>query len=133
MAGERSEIVSMISNETRMVLDVGCASGEVGKAIKDKCKCEVTGIEIDRDQAKKASTKIDHVITGDVEALDLRFQQRCFDYIVFADVLEHLKDPLSALKKYLIYLKEGGKVIVSIPNVRHISVLYELIMLGEWK
>ena len=95
--------------------------------------CEVTGIEINEMQAKKAAFKIDNVVVGDVETLDPGFLTGQFDYIVLADVLEHLRDPLSVLRKYLKYLSSCGKVIISIPNVRHVSVLCEVVLKGEWK
>ena len=47
--------------------------------------------------------------------------------------MEHLKSPLNALKKYLYYLNDNGALVISIPNVRHVSVIFELVFKGEWK
>jgi SAM-dependent methyltransferase len=43
--------------------------------------------------------------------------RREFDYIVFADVLEHLRDPAAVLRRCLPALKETGKIIISVPNI----------------
>jgi O-antigen biosynthesis protein len=129
----RPEITKYIPANAKHILDLGCASGEVGESIKKKYMCEVIGIEIDEVQAQKAALKIDHVIVGNIEIIDPGFSTGQFDCIVFADVLEHLRDPQSILKKYLRYLSDGGNVIISVPNIRHISVLCEIIVKGEWR
>jgi len=69
------------------------------------------------------------MILGSIEQLDL---DRClsgetFDVVLFADVLEHLYDPLAALRKAIPHLREGGRVVASIPNIAQISVIYDLL------
>jgi hypothetical protein len=46
-----------------------------------------------------------------------------FDFIIFADVLEHLVRPQKTLT-YFVYnfLKDDGKVIISLPNIAHLSM-----------
>jgi 2-polyprenyl-3-methyl-5-hydroxy-6-metoxy-1,4-benzoquinol methylase len=129
----RPEIVNLISLDARHVLDVGCANGDVGLSIKNHRICEVVGIELCEAKAKIASSKIDRVIAGNVETIDPDLKKKYFDHIVFADVLEHLKDPICVLCKYIGYLKDDGYIVVSIPNIRHFSVLFELIARGEWE
>ena len=51
-----------------------------------------------------------------------------FDYIVFADVLEHLKDPAFILSESKSMLKENGFIWISIPNISHNSVLIDLML-----
>ena len=50
-----------------------------------------------------------------------------FDYIIFGDVLEHLHDPLRTIRYCRRFLKSGGCIIASIPNVMHISVMQKLL------
>jgi 2-polyprenyl-3-methyl-5-hydroxy-6-metoxy-1,4-benzoquinol methylase len=52
---------------------------------------------------------------------------------VFADVLEHLNDPWGTFARYLQWLKPGGYVVASIPNVRNIALLFNLIVRGRWR
>lgn len=51
-----------------------------------------------------------------------------FDYIIFGDVLEHLKYPYSLLEKFKNYLSEKGKFIISLPNVAHACVKSNLLI-----
>jgi SAM-dependent methyltransferase len=51
---------------------------------------------------------------------------RPYDVIVFADVLEHLVDPRSVLRKVRSLLAPDGFVVASIPNVTHQSLVFEL-------
>jgi len=115
-----------------IVLDVGCANGVFGKALKDLGAKKVIGIEKDAKLAKDARNNIDVVYLGDVESNDFHFNNSYFDLIVLADVLEHLKDPEKFLRGYKRYLKKDGKFIISIPNVQYYFVLWSLIK-GEWK
>ena len=133
LMSQRSEIVSLVPDGAKKILDVGCAAGDVGLAIKKKLECEVVGIEIDSKKAEIASSKMDKVIIGDVEKTDPSLKAGYFDCIIFADVLEHLKTPAEVLKKYIGYLKDDGLIVISIPNIRHIKVLFDLIALGEWE
>lgn len=50
-----------------------------------------------------------------------------FDYIIFGDVLEHLHNPLEILEYCRMFLKEGGEILASIPNLMHISVIEQLL------
>jgi 2-polyprenyl-3-methyl-5-hydroxy-6-metoxy-1,4-benzoquinol methylase len=51
--------------------------------------------------------------------------------VIFADVLEHMTDPWSALKDWTDRLATGGSVVMSIPNVGHHSALSPLVA-GHW-
>ncbi len=83
-------------------------------------KCEVVGVEIDTKSAHKAKKFCNEVIVGDVESLKLSTKYHYyFDYILFADVLEHIKEPLLVLKKFKKYLKDDGCIIVSLPNISY--------------
>jgi SAM-dependent methyltransferase len=130
---QRAEIVRLIPENAGKILDVGCSTGDVGASVKKKMSCEVIGIEIDNEKARIASSRLDKVIVGNVETIEPQLKKGYFDCIIFADVLEHLREPSEVLKKYGLYLKEDGCLIISIPNVRHIKVLFDLAILGEWK
>ncbi len=109
------------------VLDVGCGEGHVAAALVER-GCQVWGIEIDPEAAVAAQSSCEAVVVGDVagvshESLD----GRTFDVILLLDVLEHVVDPLGALRHVTAWLAPGGKVIVSIPNVAHAAVRLALL------
>ena len=115
------------------VLDVGCSTGYIAEVLV-KRGCRVTGIEIDPKAARRAEDHCERVIVGDVESLNLgeELDEDAFDVIIFGDVLEHLKDPLQALRRLKSSLGPGGYVVASIPNIAHGSVRLAL-MQGKFQ
>ena len=111
-----TQIIKFVTNQKR-VLDVGCAEGHLSKKFSEK-GCEVVGIEIDQMAAKKAKKYCKEIINEDVESIELsKNYENYFDFIVFADILEHLKEPLLVLQRFKKYLKEDGYVLLSLPNI----------------
>ena len=120
-------IAASVGHDKR-VLDVGCAAGDFAEVLAGR-GCEVTGIEIDPEAARRAERYCERVIVGDVEHPDTtnELDEGSFDVVVFGDVLEHLKDPLTALKRLKPCLKPEGYAVASIPNVAHGSVRLALL------
>lgn len=110
-------ILKLLERESAPVriLDVGTAGGYLGKVWSAKGHF-VSGIEFDPAAAETARQYYESFDVADVETYAFP-QRREFDYIVFADVLEHLRDPAAVLRRCLPALKESGKIIVSVPNV----------------
>jgi hypothetical protein len=52
--------------------------------------------------------------------------------MVFGDVLEHLLDPMRLLRTLLPALADDGVLVLSIPNVKHWTVLYPLLVKDRW-
>src|SRR5258708_19270104 len=107
------------------ILDVGTASGYLGKILRGKGH-SVSGIENDAAAAEKAKPYYDSFQLADLESYEFPFRRE-FDYILFADVLEHLRDPAAVLRKCLPALKESGKIIISVPNVANLAVRISLL------
>lgn len=72
-----------------------------------------------------------NVTAENVESSELSYDKKFFDYIIFADVLEHLYNPQKVLENVKEYLKDDGYVLSTIPNVMHFSVVKQLIN-GRW-
>ncbi|HUB93399.1 MAG TPA: class I SAM-dependent methyltransferase [Verrucomicrobiae bacterium] len=105
------------------VLDVGCSSGNFGEELHDKKSCVVDGVEPDAADAKIAATKLRTVWRFSIEDRKSIDQiKKRYDVIVFADVLEHLVDPVKALRDIKLLTKPGGFVVFSVPNMAHVSV-----------
>lgn len=128
----RPEVQALVPTAARRVLDVGCAAGLLGEALKARGVEEVCGIECDPEIAAHAAKRLDKVIVGDVETLAEDLPANYFDCIVLADVLEHLRDPQTILEKLRTSLTEDGLIVASIPNVGHWSVLRGLLE-GRWQ
>ena len=127
----RNDLIPLIPNDARCILEVGCASGMTGRELKRRNGAFVAGIELNANAATAAKNVLDDVVHGDIEKIDLPYRDSSFDCILFADVLEHLIDPLSTLIKVRRLLKKGGSVVASIPNVQFHGVIHQLIE-GNW-
>lgn len=101
------------------ILDVGCGRATTSERLR-RLGNRVTGIESSPEAVAKATERLDEVIAADLRHRDEIAEPlagRTFDVVMFADVLEHLDWPGPVLKSYLPYLKPGGSVIISLPNV----------------
>ncbi len=125
-----TRVVNLIG-EGKTVLEVGCSSGFMSKVLKEEFNCKVYGLEIDAEDGEEAKKYCENVLVADIETEDLakHYKEGFFDVVVFADVLEHLNDPEAVLKKILPYVK--GFIVISIPNISHASIVYELLQ-GEF-
>jgi len=128
----RKEVETLVPEEAMRILDVGCGEGILGKRLLEKGAEEVVGIEVDPIASKRANENLSRVIKGDVTCLELQYEDGYFDCIIFADILEHLKEPLSTLRRFKHYLADSGSIVASIPNVRYYGVLNMLVE-GHWK
>ncbi|MBU5670964.1 glycosyltransferase family protein [Paenibacillus brevis] len=131
----RTDLLSIMDahdpNEPIRILEVGCACGATLLDIKNRYKnAELYGIELNESATRIAST-FARVTAENVEH-EINYEEGFFDYILFPDVLEHLYDPWTVLKKLKKYLKANGRILASIPNVMHYTVLRNTI-LGKWE
>lgn len=112
-------ILKTIKN--KRVLDVGCASGYLGKILKENGNY-VVGIDASSRDIVKAKKVLDeaHVINLETDSLN-RFTNQ-FDFILFSEVIEHLFNPEIVLKKICKCLKSGGQILITTPNMVHIYV-----------
>ncbi|MEQ7050340.1 bifunctional glycosyltransferase family 2 protein/class I SAM-dependent methyltransferase [Paenibacillaceae sp. P-4] len=130
----RTEIVNLIDSplDAKLnVLEVGCACGGTLLKIKNVYKnSTLYGIELNEKAAEVASL-IAEVSASNIETEQLPYPESHFDYVIFADVLEHLYDPWKVLINIKQYLKPNGKVLISLPNIMHQSVIRPLLH-GYW-
>jgi methionine biosynthesis protein MetW len=116
------------------VLELGCASGYMGKLLIDAKSCRVTGVEYDAAAAAEARQKGLSVIEGSLEDAALRASlTERYDVVMAADVLEHLRDPATVLEAIKGWLEPGGLAIVSVPNVANWSIRRQLFFRGDFE
>ncbi len=126
----RRDVVAAVPSTAKCVLSVGCATGRT-EAELVKRGIKVVGVEINHKAATIARQRGLTILEGDVSVVDISQVGKSFDCLIYADILEHLPDPVSVLKRHIKSLKPGGIVYVSIPNFRHYSVLWQLFILGH--
>jgi SAM-dependent methyltransferase len=96
------------------VLDFGSGSGEF-LALAAKEGHDVQGIEPDSTFAAHAREAY-HVPVEACTWQKACFEEASFDIITANHVLEHLREPVSALKQIASWLAPGGILYVSVPN-----------------
>jgi 2-polyprenyl-3-methyl-5-hydroxy-6-metoxy-1,4-benzoquinol methylase len=127
-ANKRPELLPLLEPLAHAnVLDIGCASGGLGNALKSLGCGLVYGVEVMNEPATMASRVYDKVFTCRIEDLDCHAMTGMFDFVVCADVLEHLVDPGAVLRSLRTVLKPSGAIVASIPNFRHRSIISMLI------
>ena len=126
----RKDAIAAVPSTAKRVLSVGCAAGKTEEVLIKK-GIEVVGVELNPKAARIARQRGLTILEGDVSEIDVNMDGESYDCIIYADILEHLPDPVSVLKRHIEYLKPGGTVYVSVPNFRHYSVLWELFVRGH--
>ena len=106
---------------TTRILDVGTAEGYIGQSLRRAGFTQVVGLERDSTSAASARASYTEVIEGDLDwpATWAWPAGRQFDVVICADVLEHLRDPWSALQRLNEVLVPDGRVLISLPNSGH--------------
>ncbi len=121
--------VNQMIREKSEILEFGPAAGYFTRYLKEHRQATVDIIEIDEACAKRAAEFARHCFVGDIEEDNWMavFAGRTYDHVIFADVLEHLRNPLSVLRASTALLKPGGKIVISVPNIGHWQILAALI------
>jgi 2-polyprenyl-3-methyl-5-hydroxy-6-metoxy-1,4-benzoquinol methylase len=116
------------------VLDLGCASGRLGEALKAQgIASQVDGVELSESAAREARGRLDRVWVADLTDFDWAETADAYDVIIAADVLEHLADPWDTLRELRHHLATEGTIIASIPNIRYWKVIWDLLVRGEFR
>lgn len=112
----------------KRVLETGCASGHVSEQLNAQ-SCSVVGVEIEAGVIEPALQWLERAVIGNVEddGLWKQLEGEYFDAILFGDVLEHLKNPIVALRAATTHLAAAGSVVISVPNIAHADVKIALI------
>jgi len=129
----RPEMLRFIPASTERLLDIGCSEGRFGAAVKAALpNCETWGVEANETAAAEAATRNDRVLTGligEVEGLPDAY----FDVVTMNDVLEHIpySEPALAIVRRL--LRPGGRLVLSLPNVRYYLNVRDLVFRQDWE
>jgi methionine biosynthesis protein MetW len=128
----RGDVLAAVPASAQSILSIGCGGG-VTEACLVRAGKKVVGVEMNPIAAANARSRGIEVIEDDVTSTIALLKDRKFDCIIYADVLEHLCDPESIMAEHISSLSPGGTVIVSIPNFRHWSVAWALLVRGEFR
>lgn len=126
-------MLHFVPTDRGRVLELGCASGVFGGALKHRQSTEVWGVEPDAEAARSAAARLDRVLHGRLEARLGELPTRHFDCVVCNDVLEHLDDPDATLRALIRVMAPNAVLVGSVPNVRYFPVLLDLVWNADWR
>jgi 2-polyprenyl-3-methyl-5-hydroxy-6-metoxy-1,4-benzoquinol methylase len=132
----RREILPHLPQKADRMLELGCGTGATVALVKSVRKVAwAGGVEVSPDAANAARTHCDQVWNGDIERerIEQEIAPASLDLILCLDVLEHLVDPWSVVKRLSPMLAPGGSLIASIPNIRNWKFIRKLLFKGEFR
>jgi trans-aconitate methyltransferase len=123
------DVLAMMPATAQRIVEVGCMHGALASAFRRAHpQASYVGIDIDPDYARAAAAHCTRAIAADIEKLDDAAYAELFpsDCWVFADCLEHLRDPWAVLRRLRAAIDPGGCLLVCLPNAQHWSVQWRL-------
>ncbi len=111
------------------VLDLGCGNGDYAKRLKDLGFDVIAG---DIDIAKfryKNEIEFHHF---DITK-ELPFPTDYFDYVLFMEVVEHLRNPYVVMPEINRIIKKNGALILSTPNILNLKSRFRFLAEGDYE
>lgn len=128
------------------VLEIGAGSGAISRHLVQRNQCELVALEhnpVSIEKLRKFCVSVHQLDLNDdlwpeqlMNSSDFDASKGKFDYVIAADVLEHLYDPWTVLKAMARLLNDDGRIILSLPHASHSSVLTAFyngdVQMNEW-
>jgi 2-polyprenyl-3-methyl-5-hydroxy-6-metoxy-1,4-benzoquinol methylase len=128
--GTRPEIARLLPDHYSKILEIGCGEGDFAANIKSHC--EYWGVEPDQSASLIASGKLGRVLTGTFQEVDHQLPDDYFDLVICNDVIEHMDDYDAFFQSIKVKMKNNSYIVGSIPNVRYVSHVIELLIAKDW-
>jgi 2-polyprenyl-3-methyl-5-hydroxy-6-metoxy-1,4-benzoquinol methylase len=135
-ATARNEILPWLPARCERILDIGCGIGSTTLAIKaHRAVSWAAGVEYVDSVADQAEPHFDRLWRGDAAQADLEaiIAPASLDVVLCLDVLEHMADPWTMVRRLSALLRPGGRLIVSVPNIRNWKFLWRLSVHGDFR
>ena len=128
-SGVRTDILAELPrNPEARILEIGCGAGATGEAALATGRAGFyRGVEFDPDSAERARPVLTDVVCANVETIDPALLADSYDVLILSEVLEHLIDPWGVMKALAPFVKPGGLIFASSPNISHHKVIRSLL------
>ena len=135
-ATARHDVLAHISGAPARVLEIGCGAGSTMAELRKRGPVtQAVGVELDPASAETARAQFDTIYVSAVETapFEQAVAQGTLDLVLCLDVLEHLVDPWTVVKRVSPLLAPGGRLYISLPNVRNWKFLARLFFRGDFR
>lgn len=112
----RLKRIKFKTRKTGRLLDVGCALGDCLLEAKKLGWRDVFGLELSAYAVKQATERKLKIRQGTLKTAN--FEKNSFDVVLMQDVIEHVTDPATELKRVYRILKPGGWLFLVTPDVK---------------
>ena len=126
----RPEMLPFLPSRYSKVLEVGCGAGTFRALLGGDI--EYWGVDTSESAERAFEHKADKFYRGALEDVAQKLPGKYFDLVVINDVLEHSADHLTFLKILKDKLSSEGYLVGSVPNVRYVLNLKELLLRKDW-
>lgn len=97
------------------VLEVGSGSGYFLSKLHQRKQSKILGLELNKSGAQSCQEKGLDVREELLDDFAVTTTEK-FDVVCSFQVLEHVEEPLAFLEAQILLLKQGGQLIISVPN-----------------
>ncbi|HYI41682.1 MAG TPA: class I SAM-dependent methyltransferase [Allosphingosinicella sp.] len=128
-SGVRTDILEELPKDpAARILEIGCGTGGTGEAALATGRAGFyRGVEFDPGSAERARSVLSDVVCANVETIDPALIADSYDVLILSEVLEHLIDPWGVMKALAPFVKPGGRIYASSPNISHHRVIRSLV------
>lgn len=109
-------VLSLVPASAERILDIGCGTGALGRALRDQRQREVVGITYSPQEADLARPNLSDVLCAELNSFDFS-GLGTYDCIIMSHILEHLYAPEDLLERLKIILRPESTIVVALPNV----------------
>ena len=126
------ELLNLVPPTARNVLELGCANGKLGEVFKYNIpEAQWTGVDYNPRALSEAAKRIDYIALVDLNHPNPdNLPGDNYDAVVMGDVLEHLNNPLVAMKFIHAVSSTEAQAICCMPIMTNIGII-ERMLLGD--
>jgi SAM-dependent methyltransferase len=126
----RNEMITFLPPYYQRVLEVGCGAGAFHASLKPDI--EYWGVDPSESAERVMSNRIFKFLPGCLENVASVLPSNYFDLVIINDVMEHSPNHEEFLCILKSKMASGGSLVGSVPNVRYLKNLLELIIYKDW-
>ncbi len=122
------KLIESLIEPDATVLDIGCGDGELLSNLTADKNIKGKGVELDQNMVSACVNRGLAIIQHDIENGLTSWADKSFDYVIFSQTVQTLKNPE---KVFAELLRVGKKVIVSFPNFAYWRCRFQLSLQGK--